>query len=149
MTREYSTCYSGVMADTDRLQDEVQYWINRALDAEDRADVAILEREDARAHSVSLEDELSATAARSWSDDEADTLYDNYLGELTRNDDLAEEVERATLAYESLINFIVLLEPEIREIMADTADLAKEPALKDKFEEFAHELHRSLIARTG
>jgi hypothetical protein len=74
---------------------------------------------------------------------EYDILYDEYVEEVTSHVDLKEEQERAWSAYNALVNFIVLLEPNIRKIIGEDDD----PALAETFEEFAHELHRSLIAR--
>jgi hypothetical protein len=113
------------------------YWKDRADDAEDRADDAIDDAHDAHERYVKVEKRYVTL------EEGFDDLYDELTEEWIRNSDLKEELDRAMAAYESLVDLIVLFEPNLRESIADEPDY-----LKDKFEEFTHELHRSLIARS-
>jgi hypothetical protein len=112
------------------------YWRDRAYDV-------TLEREDARERLVALEDEDDSPQHAKF-EEGFDDLYDELTEEWIRNSDLKEELDRARVAYESLVDLIVLFEPGLRKVIAEEDT----PALTDKFEEFAHELHRSLIARS-
>lgn len=72
-----------------------------------------------------------------------DSLYDDYLEALHKSSNAEERLSDVAAAFDSLIDVIVFFEPQLRQVVEAKA----QPQLRETFEEWVHELHRSLIGR--